>query len=188
MKWIYISFILLNITVFNRCNNTDNNSEWRKQAEYEINKHIGIEMQYSTVFFSPYSQGSIDSVMNAECKIVTSIDAGCTTCLNKFSYWINFMKLIDSLSSKTIPIMLYVYSDFNDRKQLEKFMNERWPFLWIYDYNYEFIDKNDLHDDRFQALVLDKNNTVRLMGNPYLNKNMEKLYIKYITSKDENTH
>lgn len=84
--------------------------------------------------------------------------------------------------------MLYVYSDFYDRKQMEEFMKERWSYLWAYDYNYEFLDKNKLHDDRFQALVLDENNIVKLIGNPYLNEEMEKLYVKYIISLNENTY
>ena len=67
-------------------------------------------------------------------------------------------------------------------------MKERWSYLWAYDYNYEFLDKNELYDDRFQALVLDENNTVKLIGNPYLNEEMEKLYVKYILSLNENKY
>lgn len=189
MRWTYISFVLLlGIMIFCSCKKRPNNIEWREQAEYEIRRLVGKEVKYATNIFTPYSQSSIDSVRNAECKIVTSIDAGCTTCLSKFDYWTEFMNRIDSLSSRKVSIMLYVYSDFYDRQRIEEFMKERWSYLWAYDYNYEFLDKNELHDDRFQALILDESNIIKLIGNPYLNEEMEKLYVKYIISLNENTH
>lgn len=60
--------------------------------------------------------------------------------------------------------------------------------MWIKDLNYEFIDKNNLHDERFQMVVLNKMDTIKLIGNPVLNPQMDELLIKYIRIEHEKLH
>lgn len=66
-------------------------------------------------------------------------------------------------------------------------MEQLWQHEWLYDPFYRFIDANKLNDERFQALLIDRNKEIILIGNPIQNIALKKLYEetiwKYIEKK-----
>lgn len=183
MKWIWISFILT-LALFYSCQNSKK-AQWKKYVESEVKAHVNRKFFYPDSAFSSYPESAFDSVIRADLKIVASLDIDCSTCLGKFYYWNKFFHRVDSIYGLTVPVVLYVHSETKFGEEMEKLMSSQWSYLWAHDCKYEYIDKNNLYDERFQVLVLDEGNIIRLVGNPFLNQAMEELFIKYIISKHE---
>ena len=59
-------------------------------------------------------------------------------------------------------------------------MASQWSFPWQYDQDKAFIFKNNLFDTRLQTVLVDGNNTVLVIGNPYYNEKLKSLYLKTI--------
>ena len=180
MKWIWINIV--SFIFLTACTNRKQ-TEWEKYAANEVRAHLNKKFLYPDSAFTLFSSEDLDSFKKNDLKIATCIDLDCSICVGRFYYWRQFMHTVDSLYGNTIPILLYVHSEVKSPKELTEIVNKQWQGLWAYDYKYEFQDKNGLHDERFQVVVLNQENIIKLVGNPFLNKEMEKLLFKYIQSK-----
>lgn len=118
--------------------------------------------------------------MSQPIKILVNVDIDCRACLRKFYFWSEFSSLLNKEENLHIPIIMYINSEQPEvvKEQVEKY----WKGFWLYDSKYEFLDKNDLHDDRFQVVLIDKNKRVRLIGNPIHNEHLSELYKSTIIS------
>lgn len=187
MKWIYLNLIIfISLGLITSCGNKK--TSWYNYATNEVKTHINHKFTFPDSTFTPFPSAYIDSVRMADCKIVTCIDMDCSLCIGRLYYWSNFIHRLDSLYDISLPIIIYVYSETKSGEELIPIMNKLWPRLWIKDLNYEFIDKNNLHDERFQMVVLNKMDTIKLIGNLVLNPQMDELLIKYIRIEHEKLH
>lgn len=65
-------------------------------------------------------------------------------------------------------------------RNIDERVEKEWDKSWAYDKNEEFIIKNNLFDDRFQAVLVNQNNMIKLIGNPMHNPDLAKLYEKVL--------
>lgn len=76
-----------------------------------------------------------------------------------------------------VPIKAYISGiETSISERVEK----EWNKSWAYDKYEEFIIKNNLFDDRFQSVLVDDKNIIRLIGNPTHNPKLANLYEKAI--------
>lgn len=182
INWIWISLLFFCAVLFKGC--TDKKKEkWETYTENFVKDHVGKHFSFpDSAIFIPNMEAKFDSVKHLPYKIVLNIDIDCGVCLNKFDYWRNFKYWVDSVYQISIPILVYVNSTEKSEEIIRKNVEIYWNSLWAYDKKYELIDKNNLIDERFQAVLLDENNIVKIVGNPFLNEAMDKLYKDYIKS------
>lgn len=155
--------------------------QWQHYSKNVIETHLKKQIilpDSATNLAFPMSE--VDSVMNQPFKVLVNVDIDCKACLSKFYFWSQFYCDLVKNKSIHIPVIMYINSEQPQmvKEQVEKY----WNGFWLYDKKYEFLDKNDLHDDRFQAVLIDKNKRIRLIGNPVHNERLSELYKNAITS------
>lgn len=165
-------FIIFCIVYLNK-ESSISNPEWEKYSSEYIKKHLNTSIVYpDSVKFEKN-----DSVISQNVKILFSVDMDCSVCRIKFAFWNEFCENMFSKYKIRVPIMAYVSGvDRNIDERVEK----EWDKSWAYDKNEEFVIKNNLFDDRFQAVLVDQNNVVKLIGNPMHNPDLAKLYEKIV--------
>ncbi len=115
-------------------------------------------------------------------KIVSHITLqGCTACKLQLPKWKEIKEAIDSLSSEPIPLLL-----FSNSKNLSKIVDISRNYS--FDYPICIDEKDSLNilnrfpkDERFHTFLLDRNNRVKVIGNPVRNSKIKELYLKVIT-------
>ena len=165
------------------------NRNWHESAEAFIRDRINkpVLLPDSVSYMPQHGKEVFDSVMNSAVKILFNVDIDCSTCLIKFNYWSNFVEEFYERHKVSVPILSIINSSMPE--VVEQEVGKYWEYGWIYDSKYAFLDKNMLHDDRFQAVLLDGTNSVLLIGNPMHNKVLSALYeesIWNILQKKEN--
>lgn len=121
-------------------------------------------------------------LMDSETKVIFCVDISCGVCLSKFKYWNEFSKRIEEEHGLNVPILAVIFSpEFND--DIKEYINRQWRHEWIYDPEQDFTFYNNIEDDRFQAVLLDANDTIRLVGNPVMNEALGKLYEKTVIER-----
>lgn len=133
--------------------------------------------------FTRFVKDTVDyRIPEAEYKVVVYVDSiGCTSCKLKLPEWKKLITHIDSLTDSNIPFLFFFQS--KDNTELR--------FILIQD-NFNkpvCIDQNDLmnkenkfpKEQAFQTFLLDKDNKVKVIGNPIQNLAVKDLYLKYIT-------
>ena len=97
----------------------------------------------------------------------------------KFSFWDKFEDFLKNKYGVSVPVIAVIRSDVS-YESIDLKVSEYWDGIWLYDRNDFFIEKNQLYDERFQAVLVDKNDKIRLIGNPMLNEQLTELYEKTI--------
>ena len=193
MKWNCLKAITL-LACFALCaacsdkGQKDRDAAWKEQAANEVRAHINKKFIYPDSALTPCPAAEAATMKQAACKIATCVDMDCSVCVGRIYYWSNFVHRMDSLYGIKVPVALYVFSETKSADELAPIMDKLWGRLWFKDSKYEFMDKNYLHDERFHMVVLDRQDTIRLVGNPVLNPKMEELLTKYLRSRHEETH
>lgn len=184
MRCRIIITILLSCLFFTSCHipkKEEENKTWKEYARRIINSYINQPLNIpDSVIYYDYQKNDIDSIFNSTIKIIFNVDIDCATCLMKFDYWNNFIQNIKKECGQEIPILAYVNS--SSRENISQTVNGLWTHPWVYDKGFHFIDKNKLHDNRFQVVLLDQNNKIRLIGNPLENEALGKLYKETIVN------
>ena len=188
MRCKTITTILLLCLFFTSCHiskKEEENKNWKEYARDIINSHINKSLNIpDSVIYYDYQKNDIDSIFNSTIKIIFNVDIDCTTCLMKFDYWNRFVKDIKNECDYEVPILAYINSSSNEN--VHKSVNNLWAYAWVYDKAFHFIDKNKLYDNRFQVVLLDQNNKIRLIGNPLENDVLGKLYKQTIINHLKN--
>ncbi len=159
---------------------SDNGSttEWKQYSETRLREIIGshVVLPDSLCAIRPDSL-TIGEIMQSHAKIIFNVDLDCSVCISKFAYWEDFAGRFERRHHHALPIMAVITSsDFDDAT--EAFVGRLWKRAWIYDPMGDFTFYNKIEDDRFQAILCDAFDTIRLVGNPLLNKKLEELYEK----------
>ncbi|MCH5263711.1 MAG: hypothetical protein J1F42_12425 [Lachnospiraceae bacterium] len=160
--------------------------EWEKYSRQTVEHFYGrkliLPMQDSVQNLSTIELKNI--LTNSRLKIVTYVDVDCSICMLKLDFW---RKFIQNLTKKGARISILIYAHSTRKENLIPLMENIWPQdqPWIYDQYKNFIITNELYDDHFQSLLLNQKNEIILIGDPTLNKGMEKLFMKSILSYSE---
>lgn len=157
-----------------------NNAEWKIYSREVIERVIDrpVRMPDSISIYYP-DFGSFRKIMGARVKVMFSVDISCGACLSKFDYWNQFINQFEQRYNYK-PNVLAVIIAPNCNEETKMLITERWKYEWIYDSKDDFNFNNELDDDRFQAILLDSNDTIRVVGNPVFNDALGQLYEKTI--------
>ena len=119
-------------------------------------------------------------------KVVVYVDStGCVSCKLRLKEWKEFIAYVDSVSGGQVPFLFFFQS--KDNKELRYILkrdNFRLPVC--VDSQNEFGKLNRFPSEQmFQAFLLDKDNRVKVIGNPIHNLSVKELYLKEIAGIKE---
>ena len=125
-------------------------------------------------------------IPDAEYKVLVYVDSiGCTSCKLQLPKWKEFITYVDSVSGGQVPFLFFFQS--KDNKELRYILkrdNFRLPVC--VDSQNEFGKLNRFPSEQmFQTFLLDKDNRVKVIGNPIHNLSVKELYLKEIAGIKE---
>ena len=154
-------YIIILLVLLYGCKREDGLNEQLKQM---INKEIVFE----------------DSIYknNKKFTVVHYVDSiGCIPCKLRPYDWIAFQTRIDSLYNNDVEIVFI--SHINAIKDLKKLMiaKEMHDIVLLPDYANRWANGNQIRNNQlFYTMLLDSNNRVLVIGEPFLNEKMIELY------------
>lgn len=159
------------------CSNGNNsgNVVWKNYSARFVKDKLNTEIILPDSLFLPHHASKSEiMMMTKSAKVLFCVDVECGTCLGKFHYWKKFALGFRSKYGIDAPILAIVKAE--NRKYANRIVNDNWTGEWIFDKNSTFIHCNDIEDDRFQAMLLDSDNIIRIIGNPIFNEPLGNLY------------
>ncbi|MDR1557080.1 MAG: hypothetical protein LBS88_08635 [Tannerellaceae bacterium] len=136
-----------------------------------------------SIVFTRYATDTVDyQIKESEYKIVVYVDStGCTSCKLRLLQWKEFITYIDSLTNEEVPFLFFFYpKDYEEMHYLLDIDSFYYPICIDVNDNLNRLNQFPA-DVSFQTFLLDKNNTVVLVGNPILHPRIKGLYIQQIT-------
>lgn len=144
--------------------------------------------QGKTVVFpdqSVFTKGGKDTVSfslsDAKPKILVYVDtAGCMSCKLKLAEWKEFIYYVDSVTGKQVQFVFYITP--KDDKELGYMLKrDRFDLPVCIDKTGKLNQLNHFPNEAsFQTFFLDKDNRVKLIGNPIHNLAIKDLYLNQI--------
>ena len=148
----------------------------------------GKEVRFpETPVFTRQLSDTVDyRIPETEYKVLVYVDSiGCTSCKLQLPKWKEFIAYVDSVSGGQVPFLLFFQS--KDNKELRYILkrdNFRLPVC--VDSQNEFGKLNRFPSElMFQTFLLDKDNRVKVIGNPIHNLSVKELYLKEIAGIKE---
>jgi hypothetical protein len=180
LKFLLIAFCIYLMS----CNTTNNSDSTEKSILNTLNKTINLDMfEYA---YSKNKSVTMDEIrMQFEFLSLVYLKDGCAPCYPKYVDWHNKMDSIGGSNRHSIIFIIEggTYSSF------EKFQNETLKFkpyvdkyFTIIDTNYKFLDGNSEIPLKLieNSLLIDRKNKIKLIGPPYINPEMTKLFFEII--------
>lgn len=165
------------------CKETDKERITRIMLEWQ-----GREVQFpSKMTFTKFGLDTVDyHIPQSEYKILVYVDSlGCTNCKLQLSKWKEFISTLDSVAGGSVPVLFFFQSD-NLQEINHITRNNRFDLPVCIDSKGEFNNLNNFSNDPlFQTFLLDKDNRVKVIGNPIHNLNVKDLYLSTITGGAE---
>ena len=137
--------------------------------------------------FTVYGEEPVDfSIPDADYKVLIYTDSiGCTSCKLGLGEWKEFIHEVDSVTGGTVPFLFFFHT-----KSERDIINQ----LKIFQMNLPVcMDSEDQlnrlnrfpSDMRFQTFLIDRENRIRIIGNPVNNINVRSLYFRMVNEKQE---
>ncbi|MEY8487519.1 DUF1573 domain-containing protein [uncultured Parabacteroides sp.] len=123
-------------------------------------------------------------IPDAEYKVLIYVDStGCTSCKLQLPKWKELIAHVDSATNGNIPF-IFVFQSKDDRELRYILKRDNFARPVCIDRNNRFDELNQFPQDiTFQTFLLDRNNKVRMIGNPIYNLAVKDLYLKQLTGK-----
>lgn len=174
-----LSFLLLSCQEQKKESITTLVTEWQDKSIIFPDKCVFTKLATDTIDFS-FSDSSY--------KILTYIDStGCVNCKLQLPRWKELITQIDSISNKSVAFLFFFHP--KSYKEIRNILRQE-----HFDYPVCIDEMNQLdllnHFPKkfmFQTFLLDKENKVRIIGNPIHNLSVQDLYIKQIQESDKKT-
>ena len=175
-KQLYILFLLFLLTA---CQENKKEQFARLVQEWQ-----GKEIVFpQDMAFSRFVTEPVDyRIPDAEYKVLVYVDSiGCTSCKLQLPKWKELIAHVDSATNGNIPFIFVLQSkDARELRYILKRDNFDRPVC--IDRNNRFDELNQFPQDiTFQTFLLDKDNKVKVIGNPVHNLAVRDLYLKQIT-------
>ena len=125
-------------------------------------------------------------IPEAEYKVLVYVDSiGCTSCKLQLPKWKEFIAYVDSVSGGQVPFLFFFQS--KDNKELRYILKrDNFRLPECVDSQNEFGKLNRFPSElMFQTFLLDKDNRVKVIGNPIHNLSVKELYLKEIAGIKE---
>ena len=176
MKLGRFLFLLLGVLCLVSCKESE-----KERIARLVNEWEGKEILFpQNPIFTIQGKDTVDfDFLNSEYKIVTYVDStGCTGCKLQLPRWKEFMTEVDSLMNNSIPF-IFVFHPKNVKELRHTLRNYSFNYPVCFDEMDDFNKLNRFPSDMtFQTFLLDGSNRVVAIGNPILNPNVKKLYLK----------
>ena len=123
-------------------------------------------------------------IPDAEYKVLIYVDStGCTSCKLQLPKWKELIAHVDSATNSNIPF-IFVFQSKDDRELRYILKRDNFDRPVCIDRNNRFDELNQFPQEiTFQTFLLDRNNKVRMIGNPIYNLAVKDLYLKQLTGK-----
>jgi len=118
---------------------------------------------------------------NSDVKVITYIDAGCSSCMLELDEWLKFIAGYNG-PNKVKFVAIFKAPNYS---YLEYYLKDKHApnALILYDQNDEFYKKNNLPpSNKLKGMLLSKNNKVELIGSPVYLSELKPIYYKKIDS------
>lgn len=183
MKIAIISLVLI---IFTSC------KENRKEQLFHlVNEWNGKEIRFPekpvfTRFVTDTTDFRIPTI--ADYKVVVYVDSiGCVSCKLQLGKWKEFIAQVDSATDGNVPFLFFFQSkDNNDLRYILKRENFNLPVC--IDTDNHFYKLNHFPGEMmFQTFLVDRDNHVKVIGNPIHNLSVRDLYLKELTGTAESS-
>ena len=175
-KLLYISLLLSLLTA---CK--ENNKE---KFALLVQEWQGKEIVFpQDMAFTRFVTEPVDyRIPDAEYKVLVYFDSvGCTSCKLQLPKWQKLIAHVDSATNGNIPF-IFVFQSKDDRELRYILKCDNFDRPVCIDRNNRFNSSNRFPQDiTFQTFLLDKDNKVKVIGNPVHNLAVRDLYLKQIT-------
>lgn len=164
------------------CKKDNNNAEFdRLKQVIESNLGQKLIIPDSLEYYKPFANllNKKELQNKYRYKIYSHIDASCGTCLTSLESW---NKLISEFNKRKIQVVLVCTTDdkfellkyFFESKQVRNFTHP----LFL-DHKNDFLKKNKFMNinKNFETVLTDNDNTIVLIGNPIMSKEIKDLYL-----------
>ena len=174
-KWI----IWVALVLFSSCKEGKKEQFARLVQEWQ-----GKEIVFpQDMAFTRFVTESVDyRIPDAEYKVLVYVDSvGCTSCKLQLPKWQELIAHVDSATNGNIPF-IFVFQSKDDRELRYILKRDNFDRPVCIDRNNRFDELNQFPQDiTFQTFLLDKDNKVKVIGNPVHNLAVRDLYLKQIT-------
>ena len=175
-KLLYISLLLSLLTA---CK--ENNKE---KFALLVQEWQGKEIVFpQDMAFTRFVTESVDyRIPDAEYKVLVYVDSvGCTSCKLQLLKWKELIAHVDSATNGNVPF-IFIFQSKDDRELRYILKCDNFDSPVCIDRNNRFNSSNRFPQDiTFQTFLLDKDNKVKVIGNPVHNLAVRDLYLKQIT-------
>ena len=175
-KLLYISLLLSLLTA---CK--ENNKE---KFALLVQEWQGKEIVFpQNMAFTRFVTEPVDyRIPDAEYKVLVYVDSvGCTSCKLQLLKWKELIAHVDSATNGNVPF-IFVFQSKDDRELRYILKCDNFDRPVCIDRNNRFNSSNRFPQDiTFQTFLLDKDNKVKVIGNPVHNLAVRDLYLKQIT-------
>ena len=175
-KLLYISLLLSLLTA---CK--ENNKE---KFALLVQEWQGKEIVFpQDMAFTRFVTEPVDyRIPDAEYKVLVYVDSvGCTSCKLQLPKWQKLIAHVDSATNGNIPF-IFVFQSKDDRELRYILKCDNFDRPVCIDRNNRFNSSNRFPQDiTFQTFLLNKDNKVKVIGNPVHNLAVRDLYLKQIT-------
>lgn len=177
-KDLFISFFLFSLVSLLICIELSCENREKVKQEKIIKNLIGekINLPDSIVFLKNYELDTIKiQQFESNIKIISFIDGRCGVCIKKLKGLIELKKKFNKNFPKSVDYVFFVYT-----QNYDFFKEKYYPLLDIEQpiiiSNLSFLDKHPLPGLGVYKTVLTINDTIKVVGNPIGNKDLEELY------------
>ena len=172
-------YILLLLSLLTACK--ENNKE---KFALLVQEWQGKEIVFpQNMAFTRFVTEPVDyRIPDAEYKVLVYVDSiGCTSCKLQLPKWKELIAHVDSATNGNIPF-IFVLQSKDDRELRYILKRDNFDRPVCIDRNNRFDELNQFPQDiTFQTFLLDKDNKVKVIGNPVHNLAVRDLYLKQIT-------
>lgn len=172
-------YILLLLSLLTACK--ENNKE---KFALLVQEWQGKEIVFpQNMAFTRFVTKPVDyRIPDAEYKVLVYVDSvGCTSCKLQLPKWKELIAHVDSATNGNVPF-IFVFQSKDDRELRYILKCDNFDRPVCIDRNNRFNSSNRFPQDiTFQTFLLDKDNKVKVIGNPVHNLAVRDLYLKQIT-------
>lgn len=172
-------YILLLLSLLTACK--ENNKE---KFALLVQEWQGKEIVFpQNMAFTRFVTEPVDyRIPDAEYKVLVYVDSvGCTSCKLQLLKWKELIAHVDSATNGNVPF-IFIFQSKDDRELRYILKCDNFDSPVCFDRNNRFNSSNRFPQDiTFQTFLLDKDNKVKVIGNPVHNLAVRDLYLKQIT-------
>ena len=158
----------------------------KEQLTHLVQKWQGKEILFPrNITFTQFVTDTVNyKIPQTDYKVLIFVDSnGCTSCKLQLPKWKKLITHVDSITGGRIPFLFFFQSK-NDKELRYILERDHFNRPICIDHKNELNQLNQFPNDMtFQTFLLDKNNKVKVIGNPIHNLAIQDLYLEQITGK-----